>query len=126
AYVASTTALIMGALAFSREQVDEISSARPVAQAMMKGRENSEPLLAGNFLARGIHYYTHQRVLVLTNSDKAFWSDHPLPMVTGRRGLEAFVAKNGPVRITIRRSEWFSTWQKSPLFTSVEPQWFGD
>jgi len=127
AHVAATAALIVGALAFSREHVDEVSSARPVAQAMMEGRENREPLLAGSFLARGIHYYTHEPVMVLTNSDKGpFWSPHPLPTVQGRKGLEAFVEKNGPVRLTVRRSEWFSTWQKSPLFNNLEPQWFGD
>lgn len=126
AHVAATAALIMGALTFSRDHVDEYSSARPVAQAMMVDRESPEPLLAGKFLARGIHYYTRRPVLVLTNQAQPFWSPHPLKTVVGRKGLEAFVAENGPVRITVRRSEW-STWQKSPLVAAAgEPQWFGD
>ena len=127
AHVAATAALIMGALTFSQEHVDEVSSARPVAQAMMEGRVTAEPLLSGSFLARGIHYYTREPVKVLANGRKQpFWSPHPLDTVNGRKDLEAFVAENGPVRLTVRRSEWESTWKKSPLFAYVEPQWFGD
>ena len=126
AHVTGTLVLIFGALTFSREHVEKHLSARPVAQAMMKDRAASEQLLAGNFLARGVHYYTLQPVKVLTNRKKAFWSDHPLPMVIGRKGLEAFVAENGPVRITIRDSEWNSTWKKSPLFDNAKPEFFGE
>jgi len=67
---------------------------------------------------------------VLTNGRKApFWSDHPLEMVVGRKGLEAYVAENGPVRITVRESEWNSTWNKAPqnqIFGDAKPQFFGE
>jgi 4-amino-4-deoxy-L-arabinose transferase-like glycosyltransferase len=126
AHVAATAALIVGALTFSRDHVDEYSSARPVAQAMMVGHDGAEPLLAGKFLARGIHYYTHQPVLVLANKAQPFWTPHPLQTVVGRKGLEAFVKEHGAVHITVRRSEWH-IWEKSSLVAAAgEPQWFGD
>lgn len=126
AHAAATVTLILGALTFSREHVDEYSSARPVALAMTSGQAAPEPLLAGKFLARGIHYYTKQPVLVLANQAQPFWTPHPLQTIVGRRGLEAFVKENGPVRITVRRSEW-PIWEKSPLVQAAgQPQWFGD
>ncbi|MEA3211041.1 MAG: hypothetical protein QOE70_4098 [Chthoniobacter sp.] len=124
AHVAGTAAIIVGALTFSVEHVEAYSSARPVAQAMIS--ESGEPLLAGKFLARGIHYYTHQPVVVLANKPQPFWTPHPLPVVAGRDELLAFVKQHGAVRATIRRSEW-PFWQRSELITAAgEPQWFGD
>ena len=126
AYVAATAALIGGALVFSVDHVEEYSSARPVARAMMEGQTGAEPLIAGKFLARGIHYYTHQPVWVLANKEQPFWTPHPLPVIAGRDALQEFVAKHGAVRITIRRSEW-PFWLKSDLVAAAgEPAWFGD
>jgi 4-amino-4-deoxy-L-arabinose transferase-like glycosyltransferase len=123
---AATVALIGGALLFSVDHVEEYSSARPVALAMMSGQDGKEPLMAGKFLARGIHYYSHQPVFVLANKAQPFWTPHPLPVIAGRDALTEFVQEHGAVRATIRRSEW-SFWQKSPLVDAAgEPQWFGD
>jgi 4-amino-4-deoxy-L-arabinose transferase-like glycosyltransferase len=126
AHVAATVALVVGALTFSADHVEAYSSARPVARAMMSGRLGQEPLLAGKFLARGLHYYTHEPVFVLANKRQPFWTPHPLPVVAGRQALLEFLKQHGPVRVTIRRSEW-SFWLKSAaVATAGEPQWFGD
>lgn len=126
AQAAATVALIGGALVLSVDHVEQYSSARPVAQAMMAGQNGSEPLIAGKFLARGIHYYTRQPVWVIANKAQPFWTPHPLPVVAGRDALEAFVKEHGAVRITIRKSE-LPFWQKSRLVASAgEPEWFGD
>ena len=126
ANAAATVALIGGALVFSVDHVEQYSSGRPVARAMMEGQDGSEPLLAGKFLARGIHFYTHQPVWVLANKPQPFWTPHPLPVVAGRDALHAFVEKHGAVRLTVRRSEW-PFWLKSKMIAAAgEPQWFGD
>jgi len=122
----ATFALVGGALMFSIDHVESYSSARPVALAMMSGQQGQEPLIAGKFLARGIHYYSHQPVFVLANKEQPFWTPHPLPVIAGRDALTEFVQKHGAACATIRRSEW-SFWQKSPLIAAAgEPQWFGD
>jgi hypothetical protein len=126
AYAAATVALIGGALVFSVDHVEAYSSARPVARAMMENQDGSEPLIAGKFLARGIHYYTHQPVWVLANKGQPFWTPHPLPVIAGRNALRDFVAAHGAVRVTIRRSEW-PFWLKSDLVAGAgEPEWSGD
>jgi 4-amino-4-deoxy-L-arabinose transferase-like glycosyltransferase len=126
ASLAATIALIGGALVFSVDHVEEYSSSRPVAQAMMKGQDGEEPLIAGKFLARGIHYYSHQPVWVLANKPQPFWTPHPLPVIAGRDALTEFVEKYGAVRVTIRRSEW-PFWLKSKLVAKAgEPTWYGD
>lgn len=126
AYAVATVALIGGALVFSVDHVEKYSSARPVAEAMMEGHDGNEPLIAGKFLARGIHFYTHQPVWVLANKAQPFWTPHPLPVIAGRDALREFVAKHGPVRVTIRRSEW-PFWLKSDLVAAAgEPAWYGD
>ncbi len=126
AHAAGTVALIAGALYFSVDHVEEYSSARPVARAMMEGHAGEEPLIAGKFLARGIHFYTHQPVWVLANKEQPFWTKHPLPVIAGREKLREFVKKHGAVRVTIRRSE-LPFWQKTGVIAQAgEPQWFGD
>jgi 4-amino-4-deoxy-L-arabinose transferase-like glycosyltransferase len=129
AHAMATIALVGGALFFSVDHVEQYSSARPVAEAMMAGDKASvaaEPLLAGKFLARGIHYYTHQPVTVLANKQQPFWTPHPLPVIAGRDALMQFVKDHGAVRATIRKSEW-PFWKRSQLVADAgEPEWFGD
>ena len=118
--------MIGGALIFSVDHVERYSSSRPVARAMTEGQDGREPLIAGKFLARGIHFYTHRPVWVLANKPQPFWTPHPLPVIAGRDALRDFVDEHGAVRVTIRRSE-MPLWLKSDLVTDAgEPEWFGD
>ena len=122
----AVAALIIGALIVSLPEVQAYSSAKPVAAAMEAQRQNGEPLLAGKFLARGIHYYTHQPVSVISASNKPFWTDHPLPVVAGKKGIADFLDQNKSAVVTLRRSEWLY-WKPLHLTPNdVEPQWWGE
>lgn len=136
----ATVALIVGALTFSAEHVESYSSARPAAEKMMQMRKGSEPLVAGVFLVRGIHYYTHQPMTVIGLSEKPFkWTQHDLPVIVGGnddrklpgalRGndLGAFLKKNGAAICTFRRGEWNAYWKEFKFWEDANPPvWSGD
>ena len=124
------SAAVIGAspAAWSADHVDEFSSARPVARKMLEMRRADEPLLAGIFLARGVHYYTRLPVTVLANKAKPFnWTQHKkLPVVAGGDELREFLTQHPTALCTIRRGEWpsWSTKQDTPF--PDEPNWSGD
>ena len=121
----AVASLVIGALIVAVDGVETYSSAKPVAAAMMQQRQNDEPLLGGKFLARGIYYYTHQPVSVLSGNKQPFWTKHPLPVVAGKRGLIDFLNEHGSAIATLRRGEW-KDWDKLHLTNGAEPLWFGD
>jgi 4-amino-4-deoxy-L-arabinose transferase-like glycosyltransferase len=144
ANAAATVALILGALTFSAEHVEAYSSARPVAEKMMEMRKGNEPLIAGIFLVRGVHYYTHDRthqsMAVVALTDKPFkWTQHDLPVIAGAndsykppgvlRGnnLGVFLKKHGAAICTLRRAEWNAYWHQFKFWDEANPPvWSGD
>lgn len=140
ANAAATVALVVGALTFSAEHVEAYSSARPAAEKMMQMRKGSEPLAAGIFLVRGIHFYTHQPMTVIGMSEKPFkWTQHDLPVIVcgnddhkpagAKRDnhLGAFLKKNGAAICTFRRSEWNAYWSQFKYWEDANPPvWSGD
>ena len=140
ANAAATVALVVGALTFSAAHVEEYSSARPAAEKMMQMRRGNEPLVAGIFLVRGIHFYTHQPMTVIGTSEKPFkWTQHDLPVIVcgnddGKppgamrdNNLGAFLKKNGAAICTFRRSEWNAYWQQFKFWDDANPPvWSGD
>ena len=144
ASAAATVALVVGALTFSAEHVEAYSSARPVAEKMMQMRKGDEPLIAGIFLVRGIHFYTHERtqqkVTVVGLEDKPFkWTQHDLPVIVGGddshkppgtlrdNNLGAFLKKHGSAICTLRRSEWNAYWHTFKFWDDANPPvWSGD
>ncbi|MEO6784546.1 MAG: glycosyltransferase family 39 protein [Chthoniobacteraceae bacterium] len=134
AHAAATIALVIGALTFSAAHVEEYSSARPVAEKMMEMRKGDEPLIAGIFLVRGVHFYTHQPMTVIGISEKPFkWTQHNLPVIAGMDGvgaavgLRAFLKQHGSAVCTLRRSEWNVHWSQTGLLDdAILPVWSGD
>ena len=140
ANAAATVALVVGALTFSAEHVEASSSARPVAEKMMQMRKGNEPLIAGIFLVRGIHFYTHQPMTVIGIEDKPFkWTQHDLPVIVGANdsykppgtlrdnNLGVFLKKHGAAICTLRRSEWKEYWGKFEFWDEANPPvWSGD
>ena len=141
---AATVALVVGALTFSAEHVEAYSSARPAAEKMMQMRKGDEPLIAGIFLVRGIHFYTqdrtHRQMSVVGLEDKPFkWTQHDLPVIVGGddsyktpgmlrdNNLGAFLKKNGAAICTLRRSEWNAYWHQFQWWDEANPPvWSGD
>jgi len=137
---AASVALVVGALTFSAEHVEAYSSARPVAEKMMQMRKGDEPLLAGIFLVRGVHFYTHQPMTVVGLSERPFkWTQHDLPVIVGgddslkppgaKRddNLGAFLKTHRSAICTLRRSEWNAYWKNFKFWDDAEPPvWSGD
>ncbi len=141
---AATIALIVGALTFSADHVEAYSSARPVAEKMMEMRHGDEPLLAGIFLVRGVHFYTHDRtgkmMTVVGLSDTPFkWTQHDLAVIAGGddankpagakrdNNLGAFLKAHHSALCTLRRSEWNAYWHHFKYWDEANPPvWSGD
>ena len=128
ANAAGTAALVIGALTFSAEHVEASSSSRPLAKAMMQRRRGNEPLLAGTFLVRGIHFYTHLPVKVLATKENPFnWTQHALPVVVLADGLRNFLRENPTALCALRRGEWTGYWGTLGLGDEgMAPAWWGD
>jgi 4-amino-4-deoxy-L-arabinose transferase-like glycosyltransferase len=142
---AATVALVAGALTSSVEHVEDYSSARPVAEKMIQMRRGNEPLIAGIFLVRGIHFYTHdlthQPVAVVGLTDKPFkWTQHDkLRVIAGaddsykppgaehNNNLGVFLKEKGAVICTLRSSEWNAYWHQFKWWDEANPPvWIGD
>ena len=114
--LASSTAslgLLVGALTVALPAVEAESSARPVAEVLMRARRGDEPMLTGKFLARGIIYYTHTdvraaqpAVRVLAKQEQPFWAAHPIPVIVWKRGLRDFLKEHPTALCALRRGEW--------------------
>ena len=115
--LASSTAslgLLVGALTVALPAVEAESSAKPVAQVLLRERRGDEPMLTGKFLARGIIFYTHSdvraenpTVRVLASKSQPFWAAHPIPVIVWKKnGLQKFLEKNPTALCALRRGEW--------------------
>ena len=144
ANAAATVALVVGALTFSAEHVEEYSSARPAAEKMMGMRRGNEPLIAGIFLVRGVHHYTHDRthetMTVVGLDEKPFkWTQHDLPVIADAddskkppgakrdNNMGAFLKAHGSAICTMRRREWTLYWERFGFADPATPvEWSGD
>ena len=143
ASAAATVALVVGALTFSAEHVEAYSSAQPVAKKMMEMHAKGgggEPLIAGTFLVRGVHFYTHQPMTVVGTEERPFkWTQHDLPVIVGGNddykppgavrdnNLGVFLKKHGSAICTLRRGEWTAYWQGFKFWDDANPPvWSGD
>ncbi len=130
----ATAVLIIGALVVTQDKVEEFSSGRPVAAAMLKLRQANEPMLAGKVLVRGVHFYTRLPMVVIGTREKAFnWTQHDIPVIAGMDGvgkaggLRAFLKEHGAAICTIRRGEWEAYWAPFKMWDEANPPtWSGD
>jgi len=129
-WVAATTAaglaFIVAALTLQWQTIERIASTRPVAQKMMELQKEGEPLMAGKFAVRGIHYYTRQPVVVIANNAQPFWAaHHALKVIHDKRGLENFLRQHPSALVTMRLPEWHKYWRYDQFAARENVEWFG-
>lgn len=94
----------------------------------MAQRRKNEPLLAGTFLVRGVHFYTHLPVSVIAMKENPFnWTQHALPVVVAEDGLRKFLNMNPTALCAMRRGDWMPYWGTLSLTDEeTPPAWWGD
>ncbi len=122
----STAVFIFCAMTFSFDAMENMVSIRPIAKKMMAMQTEGEHLLAGKFGIRGVVYYTHQTVAVMSRRPHPFWADHPVEVVVGLKGLSKLLADHPTALCTLRKADW-NTFKKSAAFGPRNPgEWFGE
>ncbi len=129
----ASIALIVGALTSALKAVEAESSARPVAQMLMREREGDEPMLTGKFLARGVIFYTNTdiraenpAVRVLSKKAQPFWAAHPLPVVVWKKGLNKFLEEHPTALCAFRKGDWRSFADESAFSAREDFAEFGE
>lgn len=119
-------ALIFAALTFQADDIERMASTRPVARKMQELQVANEPLMAGKFAVRGIHFYTHQPVVVIANNSQPFWAEHhALKIIYDKRGLEDFLRGHPSALVTMRLPEWHKYWTYDHFAARENVEWFG-
>jgi len=106
ASASSTIVLLLVCLAWAGPSVDAIVSTRSLSREILGEMRPSETLLASPLLVRGVTYYTRRPVSVLTDRAQPFYTPHPLPIVSGSRGLERYLAGGGSALCATSRRDW--------------------
>ncbi|XHR28676.1 MAG: ArnT family glycosyltransferase [Chthoniobacteraceae bacterium] len=101
----ATAVLLVGLVSYSFEPLDETLSIRATALKMASQRHDGEPLLSGKFAMRGVAYYTHDSVSVLSQKASPFWAEHPVPILH-LEDLPRLMEKYPSALCTMRQSEW--------------------
>jgi hypothetical protein len=99
-------ALVAAALVWVAPNVDAMSSARPLSEAVLKIRQLDEPIISTKFLIRGVTFYTHAPVRIY-GSIKSFWTPHTtLTAVDGREALKQLLAERGSAIFAVKEKDW--------------------
>jgi hypothetical protein len=95
--VTASSALLLPVvcLAWAGPAVDAIVSTRALSKEILRGLRPSEALLASPLLVRGVFYYTHRPVSVLSDREHPFYTPHPLPVVRSRDLDRYLIGKDG-------------------------------
>lgn len=97
--VTASSALLLPVVCLARAgpAVDAIVSSRALSKEILRELRPSETLLASPILVRGVFYYTHRPVTVLSDRERPFYTPHPLPVVRSRDLSRYSVGKDGAV-----------------------------
>ena len=95
--VTASSALLLPVvcLTWTGPAVDAIVSTRALSKEILRELHPSETLLASPILIRGVFYYTHHPVIVLSDRDHPFYTPHPLPVVRSRELNRYLIGKDG-------------------------------
>jgi 4-amino-4-deoxy-L-arabinose transferase-like glycosyltransferase len=104
--VASSVVFFGTALTWSMDAIEAMASMKPVVQAFGDRIPPESRVLCSPQLARGIRYYAHRPVTVVSNRPSPFFTPHPLPVVRGGDSLGAYVGRHGLTVGIFTTREW--------------------
>ena len=102
---ASSLLLPVLCLSWAGPAADSIVSTRGASREILRGQPPSDALLASPLLVRGILYYTHRPVAVLSDRARPFYTPHPLPVV-GTRDLNHYLSGRGSALCVVSARDW--------------------
>lgn len=103
---AAAPALVVACLGWAGPTLDDILSARSLAGTIAGDVRASEPVMASPILARGVLYYSHHPVTVLSGRARPFYTPHPLPVVVGADGLTRYLGEKGSALCALTARDW--------------------
>lgn len=103
--VTSSLLLPVVCLTLAGPAVDAIVSTRALSKEILRGVPPPETLIASPHLVRGVFYYTHRPVIVLSDRAHPFYTPHPLPVV-GSRDLNRYLIGRGAALTVLSAREW--------------------
>ena len=106
ASASSSIVLLLVCLTFAGPSVDAIVSTRSLSREILDELRPSETLMASPLLARGVTYYTRRPVAVLSERARPFYTPHPLPLVSGSRGLNRLLEGGGTALCATSALDW--------------------
>jgi 4-amino-4-deoxy-L-arabinose transferase-like glycosyltransferase len=102
----STAVLLVSALALAGQNVEAMSSTRPLVEDILRTRIGNEPILSGRFLVRGIFFYLQEPLKIFANKPQPFFTRHPVPVIVGRSGLAEFLKTTPTALCVLTKNEW--------------------
>jgi len=106
ASASSSIVLLLVCLAWAAPSVDALVSTRALSRKILGEVGPSETIMASPLLARGVSYYTRRPVSVLSDRPKPFYTPHPLPIVSGSRGLDRYLEGGGSAVCVTSGRDW--------------------
>src|SRR5262249_17226000 len=102
----ATVVLVVCATTWSAGGIESSTSVKGIARELKRPGRAGLPVLCAAMLVRGLHYYAGTPPVVLSDRAHPFFTAHPIPVVVGAAGLEAFVRDHGPALCLLRTGEW--------------------
>jgi hypothetical protein len=106
ASASSSIVLLLVCLSWAAPSVDALVSTRSLSRKILGELGPSETIMASPLLARGVSYYTRRPVSVLSDRPKPFYTPHPLPIVSGPRGLDRYLEGGGSAVCVTSGRDW--------------------
>ncbi len=86
------------------ESVDRATTSRYVADIVAREGYEGQPVVTTKQLARGIHFYTGNPVVVLHPVKQPWWSPHPVEVLTTNEEITRYFASRSRVICVLQRS----------------------
>jgi 4-amino-4-deoxy-L-arabinose transferase-like glycosyltransferase len=118
--------LVVACLGWAGPTLDDILSTRTLARGIAGEVRVSEPVMASPILARGVFYYSHHPVTVLSGKARPFYTPHPLPIVVGVGGLVGYLRSEGSALCALTASDWARLGPKLPRNSWIVQDTRGD
>ena len=68
--------------------------------------QNTTPVLASKFYARGVRYYSDRPVAVINIGGKGFFTPHPIPFLNTDEKVLDFIKEQKDLYAIVRQQDW--------------------